>query len=109
MDGEKGVDVPGQLRHLRAQGLGAAVPHHRVHVDGGLNVVLGFQLPLDMVDHIVNLQEIAVGRHLGVEGHHGPAGAVVVIYQVVDTQDVRMVQHKLVNVGGQRSVHGPAQ
>ena len=39
---------------------------------------------LHVIDDIVELQQVAVCRNLGVEGDHHPAGAVVVYHQVVD-------------------------
>ena len=43
------------------------------------------------------------------KGHHGPAGAVVVVDQVVDAQDVVVAQHDAVDVRRQLRVHGPPQ
>ena len=99
----------GRRLHLLPQGVGALIIDHWVGVDHRLNVVLGLQLPLDVVDDVVHLQQIGVRRDLRVEGHHGPAGSVVVINQVVDAQDVGVGQHQLVDVCRQLRIHGPAQ
>ena len=119
MDGTGGnaevVDGEGRVQPLHlgcdlgAKLGGPLVAHHRVHVDGGLDVMLGLQLPLNVVDDVVDLQQVAVSGDLGVKRHHGPAGAVVVIDQVVDAQNIVVPQHQLVDVGGQIGVHGAAK
>ena len=81
---------------------GALVIDHRVHVDDGLDVVALLQFPLDVVHYVVDLQQVAAGGHLRVEGHHGPPGAVVMVDQVVDVEDVGVGQDQPVDIGGQR-------
>ena len=78
-------------------------------MDHRVDAVAGPQLPLDVVDNVVDLQQVLVGGHLRVEGHHGPARAIVVIDQVVDAQNFVVAQDDAVNVSGQLRVHGPAQ
>ena len=109
VDGQGGVQLPGQVGDLGAQGVGALVPDHGVHVDDRLDVVALLQLPLDVVNQVVELQHVSVGRHLGVEGHHGPARAIVVIDQVVDAQNVVVGEHNPVDVRGKLRVHGASQ
>ena len=43
------------------------------------------QFLLDVVDDVVHLHNVPVGRHLRVEGDHTPPRAVVVDHQIVDT------------------------
>ena len=54
VDGQGGVDGLGQFCHLIAQGQGALVHDDGIHVDDRLNVMLGLQFPLDMVDDVMD-------------------------------------------------------
>ena len=79
VDGEDRVQLLSEPGHLVPQGQGALVIDHRVHVDDGLDVVALLQFPLDVVHYVVDLQQVAAGGDLHVEGHHGPPGAVVMV------------------------------
>ena len=84
------------LLDARAHGGGGLVVHgDGVHVDGRLAAEAGAQLHLDAVDHVVDDQDVLVGAHLGVQGDHALAGAVVVHDQVVDAHDLRVGEHGL--------------
>ena len=72
-------------------------------------MVFLLQLTLDVVNEVVHLQQIRIGRHLSMEGHHSPAGAVVVIDQIMDPQNIFMGEHQLVDIRSQFRVHRPPQ
>ena len=63
----QGVQLLSQIGYLFPQSSGAPVVDHRVHMDDGLNVVFLLQLPLNVVNEIVHLQQIGIGRNLGMK------------------------------------------
>ena len=88
VNGDVPVDAPDQGLHPLAGLLGdAVVGAHRVHVNYRLAAQALPELPLHMVNAVVELQQFSAGRDLGVEGDHPPPGAVIVDDEVVDPQD----------------------
>ena len=63
------------------------VGNNGVHMYGGGTVQLFLQLFFDIVYLIVDLQDIAACRHLGVEGDHETAGTIVMDDQVMNALD----------------------
>ena len=84
------VQLCGHPIRLRVAG------HNGIHVDADGDVQLRADFPLRLVDHLVQLQDVAVGGHLRMNGGHAAAGAVVVEDQVVGAQDL-VVLHQHVD------------
>ena len=82
---------------------------HRIHVDHSLAVELLGELPLDIVDGVVKLQDIAGCRHLAVERNDLSSGAVIVDQEVMDTENFRVGQGDLADALDKFWIWGLAQ
>ena len=96
MDGHAAVHLPHQLRHPSAQLHDLCIiGDDGVHVDHGVAVQGALELHFGGVNDVMQLQNISVSRHLRMEGHHHPTGAIVVDHQIVDAADRRVGQNHL--------------
>ena len=105
-----GMELGGQLGGELAQPVHLRVADlNGIDVDDRLNAELPVELPLDVVDDIVDLHQVGVGGHLGVDAHHPPARAVVVDDQIVDAHHLAVAEdHVLDGLDGFR-LRGMAQ
>ena len=102
------------LRELFRHGLAQlvellVVAVYGVHMYGGQDAELLPYLPLRLVHGVMEPEYLTLAVDLGVEGHEATAGAVVVDYQVVDANYLRMGQGGLLYLLHQLRVRGLAQ
>ena len=98
MDGEGGADLGGQLLSKRPQPLYLRIAHlDGVHMDDRLDVELLVEFPLDVVNNIMDLQNIGIGGHLGVDAHHPPPRAVIMDDQIMDAHHLPVAEDHILN------------